>query len=167
MPFFFTTLGSFVIGVVSAEVLNWFTEKNQAIIAAIRRIGNEFELLLESSWDENEPHLIQITLRNGKVYIGWLKTLPAPGEVTYVSILPVLSGYRELESKKLHLTTEYLDVYASYVREGVVTNVAELTNLVIKVDQILTASEFDIEMYDRFRGKEAGENGTEETTFLV
>jgi hypothetical protein len=146
------------LGICLAEFLNRFISYEKAIIHAIKNIGNEFELLLETSW--NDPHLIQFTLKNEKVYVGWLKTLPVPGESNYVSILPVLSGYRESESKRMHLTTQYLDIYALYVQEGVVTNIDILTNLVIKVDEVLTASKFDIEMYDKFQAndkKEAGE----------
>jgi hypothetical protein len=154
IPFFFTAIGSFFLGYVLAVLFNRFISYDKAVAFAIRKIGNEFEVLLLSSWQS--PHLIQMTLKNNKVYVGWLKTLPAPGETAYVSILPVLSGYRESETKKLHFTTEYLDVYASYVKDGDATDVNDLTNLVIKVDDIITASEFDIDMYDRFLEQETG-----------
>lgn len=53
--------------------------------------------------------------------------------------------------KKLVFTTQYLDVYSEYVQEGSVQSVYELdVDLIITLDNLVTASYFDIEMYERF-----------------
>jgi hypothetical protein len=65
-------------------------------------------------------------------------------------MLPVYSGYRDKETKRLHFTTQYLEVYATYVRDGDVIDLRDLNTLVIKIDEIISASRFDPDMYERF-----------------
>lgn len=147
LPFFGTTLFSFILGILIAEVGNWFIDESKAISNAIKSIGNELELLFESSI--RKEVLIQISLKNDKFYIGWVKALPIPQQSNYVILLPAFSGYRD-DNKKMVFTTQYLDVYASYVQEGEITDLKNLTSLVIKIDEIITANVFDIDMYERF-----------------
>ena len=94
--------------------------------------------------------MIQLTLKNDKSYVGWMKSLPIPTHSNYISILPVYSGYRTKDTKELVFTTQYLDVYASYIKDGDVLDIRDLTTQVIKIDEIVTANKFDQDMYDRF-----------------
>lgn len=96
------------------------------------------------------PEVIQLTLKNDKVYVGLIQSLPIPQHSNYVVLWPMFSGYREKETKRLISTTQYLDVYAQYVKEGAALDVRTITKIVIKIDEILTANGFDMEMYDRF-----------------
>jgi len=148
LPFFGTTLFSFILGVLFAEIGNLFINESKAISSAIKSIGNELELLFELSL--SKENLIQVTLKNDKFYIGWVKSLPIPQQSNYVILLPAFSGYRDGDTKKMIFTTQYLDVYASYVQEGEVTDLKSLTSLVIKIDEIITANIFDMDMYERF-----------------
>lgn len=148
VAYFGTTILSFFLGIILAEVSNRFINKETALRIAIRTIGNEFERLLESS--ERNEELIQITLKNDKFYIGWVKTLPVPQDTNYISITPAFSGYRDKETKRLHFTAQYMQVYDTYIENGEAEDIHGLTNLVIKVDDILTAGKFDLDMYERF-----------------
>lgn len=151
--YFGTAVCSLVLSVGLTELLNLFVDKDRAISRAINNIGSEFERLVDSCYRGAE--LIQITLSNGKCYVGWVKALPIPSYSSSISILPVYSGYRNNETKELIYTTQYLDVYASYVQDGIVTSTWGLTNLVIKIDCIVTAGQFNNEMYERFLRKDA------------
>ncbi len=147
-PFFGTTSMSLLVAVCATELANLFTNRNKAIKKALLSSGNEFELLLGSSF--SEAHLLQFTLDSGKFYIGWVKELPKPFTTNYIRITPAFSGYRD-ERKELVFTTQYLTVYASYIEDGSVTNTKDLkTDLVLKVDKINSVSYFDIDMYARF-----------------
>lgn len=148
LPYFGTTVLSFFLGIIAAEAGNLFINEKAAISEAIKRNGNELELLFESSF--NKEHLIQLTLKSGKFYIGWVKTLPIPQHSNYVQLLPAFSGYRNGDTKEMIFTTQYLDVYATYVQGGEVIDLKMLTSLVIKIDEILTANIFDMDMYERF-----------------
>lgn len=156
-PYFGTTLISFFLGIVIAEVGNLFTDNTRSISDSIDVIGNELELLLKVSF--NEDQLVQITLKNDKFYVGWVLTLPIPQQSSYIKILPAFSGYRSPENKRLVFTTQYLNVYSTYIQEGRITSLEDLNvNLIIRIDEIITASRFNIEMYERFNRPEQSPN---------
>ncbi|MEJ7560643.1 MAG: hypothetical protein WKF66_20195 [Pedobacter sp.] len=146
--YFGTTSFTLFAAVVFTEIANLFIDRKKAIKNSLEKAGNEFELLLSSSFFD--AHLLQFTMDSGKVYIGWVKELPKPFTTSYIRITPALSGYRD-EKKELVFTTQYLTVYASYIADGSVTDQSELkTDLVLKVDKINSTSFFDMEMYKRF-----------------
>lgn len=148
VPFFGTTVSSLLIAIIATEAANLFVNREKAIKFSIDYIGNELELMLKSSI--NDSRLLQITLDNDKFYIGWAKELPKPSVSNYIRIIPAFSGYRN-DKKELIFTTEYLSVYASYINEGSVKDIDELnTDLVIRLNNIITVAFFDMEMYQRF-----------------
>jgi hypothetical protein len=59
--------------------------------------------------------LVQITLRDGKVYVDWIHDLPPnPGaEDSFLQILPVRSGFRDRRTKDIEFTTDYAKYYKS------------------------------------------------------
>ncbi|WP_432713008.1 hypothetical protein [Pedobacter sp.] len=147
-PFFGTTSFSLIVAVIATEIGNLFINRKKAIKMSLQKSGNEFELLMSSSFFD--AHLLQFTMDSGKVYIGWVKELPKPFTTSYIRITPAFSGYRN-EKKELIFTTQYLTVYASYIADGSVQDTNALkTDLVLKVDKINSASFFDLDMYKRF-----------------
>lgn len=148
LPYFGTALLSFFLGLSVPHIGNFFVNEKKAISDAIKKNGNELELLFESSF--SKEHLIQLTLKNSKFYIGWVKALPIPQQSNYVQFLPAFSGYRDGESKQMIFTTQYLDVYATYVQEGEVIDLKTMTSFVIKIEEIISANLFDMDMYERF-----------------
>ncbi len=51
----------------------------------------------------------------------------------------------------MKFTTHYLSVYSEYVKEGRIKNIEELdVDLIITLDNLITVSYFDVEIYDRF-----------------
>ncbi|MCX2429766.1 MULTISPECIES: hypothetical protein [unclassified Pedobacter] len=147
-PYFGTTSMSLFVAVGATEFANLFINRLDAIKKAIFTSGNEFELLLSSSFFD--AHLLQFTMDSGKFYIGWVKELPKPFTTSYIRITPAFSGYRN-NDKELVFTTQYLTVYASYIEDGSVANTNELkTDLVLKADKINSVSFFDMDMYNRF-----------------
>jgi hypothetical protein len=146
--YFGTCVIAFVISVLFTEISNRFVDKDKYISKAISKIGNEFERLCELS--NREGDMMQVSLKNDKCYVGWIKSLPIPSSSNYIIMLPVYSGYRDKETKRLHFTTQYLEVYATYVRDGDVIDIRDLNTLVIKIDEIVSASRFDPDMYERF-----------------
>jgi hypothetical protein len=148
IAFFGTAVGSFFLAILITFGWNRFLNPSSEITRAIDKIGNELELLLKLSC--NQSTLIQITLANNKVYIGWVEILPVPGKSSYVRIIPAMSGYRNSE-KKFHVTEVYTKIYADYIEEGIIRSVDELQiNLVIKINEIITATRFDFDIYQRF-----------------
>jgi hypothetical protein len=149
MQYFGTCVFSFIMAVAFTELSNLVVNKEYRIKHAIRKIGNEFERLCEECQSDTE--MIQITLKNDKCYVGWILSLPIPTHSNYIALLPVVSGYRSKDEKKLTFTTQYLDVYSSYIADGSVFDIRDLTKLVIRIEDIVSANPFDIEMYERFK----------------
>lgn len=143
------TFFSFVLGIVGTEITNLITSETQRILVAIDSIGNELEKILEMS--ATERRLIQITLKNEKVYVGICGRIPKPDKTTYFVLIPFLSGFRDPATKKITFNTDYLEVYSSYIRSGDATAIEELnTELIIKTDEVLILSRFDKDVFERF-----------------
>lgn len=155
--YFGTCAASLLLAIAGTRILNLKIDESKAIAEAIDRIGNELELLFKMSCQESQ--LIQITLKNDKVYIGWVELLPEPSLSPYVKLIPLLSGFRD-ERKELQLTTDYSIVYSEYIKRGKIQSPKELEmNLVIQVSEIISASRFDFDIFEKFLN-EADERGT-------
>jgi len=147
-PFAGTSFCTVLLSIFLAKIGNLLLNKEKYIKKAIKDVGNEFELLMKSSF--TNENLLQFTLDNDKFYVAWVKELPTPSISNYVRVIPALSGFRNSE-KELIFTSHYLSVYSEYIKEGKVTNIKDLnTDLVIDLDNIVTVSNFDLEMYHRF-----------------
>lgn len=147
--YFGVTSLSFILGITITELSNLAIDETEQIKKAINRIGNSLERLLLFSADQRK--LIQLTLKNDKVYVGICSRIPVPDKTNYIDIIPFFSGYREHLTKRIVFTTDYLTVYSEYIKEAQVLSIQELeVNVTIKLDEILSANRFDIEMYERF-----------------
>ncbi len=129
-------------------------DKNTAIIWAVNRHGDELETIVKDSALNGQA--ILLTLKNDKVYIGFFEETPIPSKTNYLSISPILSGYRDKETKKLVVTTDYFEVVEEFMsdieeKEGVELEKITLnTDIVIKQDEIITASIYEQNIYDKF-----------------
>ena len=150
IPYIGTTIFSFIFPVVFTEIgnLTFCSDHKKQIDKSIKKIGNELETLLRSSFKDSK--LLKFALDTDKVYIAWVKELPIPTVSNYIRVVPVFSGYRD-STKQLIFTTNYLSVYSEYVKEGKIKEIYELdVDLIITLDNLVTVSYFDIEMYERF-----------------
>lgn len=146
--YFGTCALSFVLAVFTTWLINVFTAKSDAIAAAIDSVGNELELLFSYSAVESAP--IQVTLKNDKVYIGWIEILPQPSQCPYIRLIPLFSGYRD-RRKELKITTDYSHVYNDFINRGMIRDIADLdVNVVIQVSEVLSAGRFEFEIFEKF-----------------
>ncbi|MDR0787289.1 MAG: hypothetical protein LBG44_05430 [Gemmatimonadota bacterium] len=154
-----TTLLAFFLGLVAPCILNLISTREIAINKAILEMGGHLEQLLESSALESRQ--ILVSLKSGKVYVGWAITNFNPSsERKFIQLLPLSSGFRSLERHEVVFTTDYARVYLQMVEEDSSQLEEEfeeafkktLNNfrLVIPVTEISSANFFDPEAYDRF-----------------
>jgi hypothetical protein len=101
-------------------------------------------------------HLLSISMKDGKVYIGYIQELPPNPEDrnSYFEILPVHSGYRDKDTREMKLTTFYESVYEKLVESGADAEEWLVFLKVLKIDDILSAGRFDPEVYVNFRDDE-------------
>lgn len=147
--YFGVTIFSFLIGIAVTEISNLKIDETKQIKKAINKIGNDLEKLLLFSADQRE--LIQITLKNDKVYVGMCSRIPVPDKTSYINIIPFFSGFRNSADKTLTFNTDYTGVYSDYIKQGLILSIEDLNaSVIINTDEILTASRFDYDMYERF-----------------
>lgn len=150
--YFGVTIFSFLLGIGATEISNLKIDETLHIKKAIRKIGNDLEKLLLFSVDQRE--LILVTQKNEKVYVGMCTRIPIPDKTTYIEIIPFFSGFRDPVDRTLTFNTDYSGVYADYIKQGLILSIEELNvSVIIRTDEILTASRFEYDMYDKFNSK--------------
>jgi len=175
-----TSTASFVLAVgfmFSANFIirRWFEGYEYNLFyKSIFELGDELEQLFLKTSLKGEP--VQITLKNDKVYVGFIAEVDEPQKTNYISILPLASGYREPKTKLMELTTPYDESMETLESEeesiadgtrnqGQSQNTADVSDIeendyvvqleemivVVKQDEILTANQFNAEIYHRFQ----------------
>ena len=159
-----TSLFCFSITVIIVESLNYIYERNEyfcwkkPVDKAIDEIGDEVEQLFKQSFVDKL--LIQITLKNNKVYVGFADKILPPKETNYLKIVPLISGYRKSETKEIEFTTEYfkaLDYYEKYPSKY---NSFDM-DVIVMQNEILTAQIFDWDIFKVFNYPAENENQAE------
>lgn len=114
-PYSFQQLFAFFLLATAWMPLNLLLRPNQAARRAVLSLGTYLDkLLLEA---QEHDLLISITLKNRKVYIGYviepsfssLRTYDTQN--SYLIILPVLSGFRRDSNLQITLTTRYYEIW--------------------------------------------------------
>lgn len=152
--YFWTFIFSSILALVFIFLSNKFIRKkfpNDIPIGwAVDKNGDEIEKLFKRSVEE--ALTIQVTLKNDKVYIGFSETIPIPQKTNYLTLSPLMSGYRDKETKRLVITTDYFKVVETFIKElkEDESSVTLNTDLIIKQDEILTANVYEQKIYDMF-----------------
>lgn len=152
--YLWTSVCIFLTSCLLVPATNFFIRKRYGkdipIRWAIDKSGDEIEQLFKRSFTEGV--LMQISLKNNKVYIGFCEVIPIPHKTNFLTLTPILSGYRNNETKKIIITTDYFEVverYIATITDGN-TRVKLNTDIIIKQDEILTANIYEQEIFDMF-----------------
>jgi hypothetical protein len=157
VDYLWTSVFIFLFVIISVPITNLIITKKYGkdapISWAIDKVGDEIETLFKRSAEEGI--LMQISLKNGKVYIGFCEIIPIPHKTNFLTLTPLLSGYRESESKKMIITTDYFNVVSKYISglDSNNTGVTLNTDIIIRQDEILTANVYEQEIFDMFNKK--------------
>lgn len=152
-PLLWTIVANFLIVLVGVKGLNWFYKKanyfdwQTPVEKAVDNSGDELEQLFKQT--AKEENLLQVTLKNNKVYVGFVEYIPPPKESNYLKIIPVISGYRNSETKRLTFTTDYYEAILLYQSEDSKHESFQM-DITLKQDEILTANVFDYDVYNAF-----------------
>ena len=89
--YFWTFIFSSLISILLAWFSNWviirYYSENDQIIRAVNKNGDEIEKLFKDS--AINGNLIQVTLKNDKVYVGFCKEIPIPKKTNYLKLSPL------------------------------------------------------------------------------
>lgn len=149
-----TSLLSFCIGGFVWLPLNAFANREGRAIKTVTESGDFLEILLSRSVRERKQ--IAISLRSGKVYVGFVITAFDPAfDRRYMMLMPTLSGYRDETTKEMRISNDYGEAYEKLVDEDpeFLNRVADEFQLVIPVTEIVSANLFDPEVYELFSGR--------------
>lgn len=169
-PWLATALLSFALGLAATCVSNRIYGTEKATSRAIATYGKELEKLLLTALDRYV--LMSLTLKNGKVYVGWPAYSPhvLEAETEHIRILPAMSGYRRKETLEVVFTTEYIRVYEAIgtsnkksVEQGTekLDVIADDFEIVIPASEIISASFYSMDIsQDHFKPQGGtGDNG--------
>jgi hypothetical protein len=152
VPFAYSgvAFGAFSLGWILPGIVNFACfPRDSQIRRAIREAGDDLEMLLLETMDREVSVLV--TLSSAKVYIGRVTRSVDPSqERRYVSLLPMLSGYRNSEDQEFIPTNDYLSLYEDVISGRVAgLNVgADEFQVVIPVSEIVSVSPFAPVIYD-------------------
>lgn len=152
-----TFIFNFIVVIALTKLTNYIYKKNgyfkwrKPVEKAVDDFGDEIEQLFKQA-AENE-NLVQVTLKTNKVYVGFIEYIPPPKESNYLKIIPVISGYRNSETKKIVFTTDYFNSILLYQsNEDKYSNFQ--MDITFKQDEILSANVFDFDVYKEFNKKQ-------------
>jgi hypothetical protein len=141
---------SLIISVVAAGLFNRIYTGMEVYENAIK--DNEFEKMLFSSIKKKMP--VSISLKDNKVYIGWVANLNLKDteERHYLKILPIVSGYRDMYTRRFKLTTWYTDVISAVEDSEHTSSIsAEDFQIVFPASEITSVNLFDMYAYEQFQ----------------
>ncbi|MBD1913613.1 MULTISPECIES: hypothetical protein [unclassified Leptolyngbya] len=154
-PYLNVSLLAFLLGSVCGRILNVFqTDKESLAIDYARKFGGPLQVLLAKAFIETKQ--VSITLRSGKVYIGFVTKLnDSQDQEEFILIWPQFSGYRKVETKQLEITTEYTSVYKQIEEnpeqfEGISIDDFQV---VLPTSEIESVSIYDKRVFDSFLNK--------------
>jgi hypothetical protein len=111
-PFLGTAAGAVFLALVLALAGNLLIGAERAKSIMVRQDDNGFLRLFHRA--ATESRMVSVTLESKKVYIGYITRTPnLSPEQQFVGLLPLLSGYRDKDTLRLEITTNYAKVISS------------------------------------------------------
>lgn len=138
------------ISVITRKLLN----SKEKSLERVKTIAHELELLIINATTSVSP--IRIELGCGKVYVGIPETPNLErGEVKYITLLPLLSGYMD-EKKKIIFNNNYYRHYADNFSDHNINATDSHSSMkdfsiVLPVEEVVVASRFSIDAFIQFR----------------
>lgn len=149
----FTHVGTvgmaFALGPLGAVVSNLCFSASDGAMRTIRDAGNTMELLFVESMGSDST--VELSLVNGKVYVGWiLNANVAEPERKFVDLLPLASGYRAADTHDVTFTTNYAEVL-TMLSQTDEANTQDDYRIVVPVSEIRSTRPFDFEVFFLFQ----------------
>jgi hypothetical protein len=114
---------------------------------AVRRWGNSFQILLHEAAKRasREKQLVCLTMKDRKAFVGWVVKSPnLRANDSYVSLVPLMSGYREKDTLDLTFSVFY-PVERYFGKDPELK--AEDFVVALPVAEITSARLFDLKLY--------------------
>ena len=149
-----TAILSVVLGFLLPFALNKCYGQEEAQRRTAEERGELIELIIAESLDRRK--LIELSLRSGKVYIGFaLRSRMIRRGESDVALIPLGSGYRDEKTHELVITTNYAPVLKECLDPDSDLRIFDLIRedfrVVVPASEIVSARIFSPEIYQRFQ----------------
>lgn len=150
-----TAILSVILGFLLPFALNPFYGQEKAQRRTAEERGELIESIIADSLDRRK--LIELSLKNGKVYIGFaLRSRMIRRGESDVALIPLASGYRNQETHELTITTNYAPAINKYIDsdQEISDLIREDFQVVIPSSEIMSVRIFSPEIYQCFQENE-------------
>ena len=125
--------------------LSWRPLARRAAKWVSRISGDLIEHVLQEGMDRG--FFVELTMENGKSYIGFpVESGVATSDDSDISVIPILSGYRNDKTRELQITTSYRHAL-DRVRQGLVDLQPSDFQVIVPKGRIMSAKRFDPLVY--------------------
>jgi hypothetical protein len=143
----------FILSAAAVMFRKFLNNKEKSLIR-VKAVAHELELLIINATTSVSP--IRLELDCGKVYIGIPETPNLErGEVKYITLLPLLSGYTDKEKKIIFNNNYYRHYEDNFSDHNINATESHSSmkdfSIVIPVAQVVVASRFSIDAFIAFR----------------
>ncbi|WNO60874.1 hypothetical protein [Rheinheimera sp. MMS21-TC3] len=144
----------------------WPTQKNKFILKTVKK--NALELILFESVSNSLP--LAFTMDSDKVYVGFVSEFDLlEGKIEFITILPLLSGYRD-DKKMLKFMTNYYEHYIQNIGEKAekpdspeMVRLLNKFKIVVPFSEVVSVNGFDINAYKEFIASDFNPNSYRES----
>jgi hypothetical protein len=145
-----TSLLACVLGPILALLLNIFYPRHALIGRLFRKkAANSLDRLLYGATQRGK--MVMLSLDDRKVYCGYVEWIPGNPSApdAFLEIIPLFSGYRETENKRVHLPISYVQIYKDLKEHDDLSQFKK----VIPIARIVTAGEYEPEYFNAFNDR--------------
>ena len=110
--------------------------------------------------ESGEPKMIMLTLKSRKIYIGFAMLMPTKDVPEWLELMPVASGFRNSQDKRMELTTSYFDLeensgelFASRVLKQEEYKCLEDLKMILPVNEIVSFQRFHLNVYKQVQAR--------------
>lgn len=164
---FFDFLGTAVVAfiiLVGAGILpNKWIDEEEKIKEIIREDNDGIELILLKALEEAK--LVSITIKSGKVYVGFISHnfFNPWSELRSIKIIPVQSGFRDSDDHHIEFTTYYEEVIEFTEKSHEIEMDIEEFQMGIPIHEIVSINIFDPRVYEKFTPKTTSDQEPDES----
>ena len=152
-----TVLVSTILAITLPPLINFATDKHKWATRFARASGDLIECLIQDAIESGAKQLVEVSTKSSKCYIGFAQESGvAAGSESDIAISPIVSGYRDSETRDLIITTNYAPV----LLDNDLDMDIEHLRVVIPLAEVASARRFDPDAYDLFRRTKTSEQST-------
>ena len=132
----------FMLAVIPPFLFNCVYTPRRAARRVAKKANNLIELLLDEAI--RNDLFVEVSLRNGKAYIGSVLSPGLGSDDSDIALIPVLSGYRDKDTQELKITTRYSGMISRAISDYDLG--LSYFRVVVPMSEVVSARIFDFDV---------------------